>query len=83
VGLPRNVNDSSVLRKYGLYWRAQHEGLFDMVVRSQDAVLPYLLCDKGYMLLPSLWPHIKKGNIIQLWNYFTIANTKRGGLQFC
>jgi hypothetical protein len=69
---------------YGLYWRTQHGGLFNMVARSQDAVPPYLLRDKGYMLLPSLWPRIKKkGSNIQFWNYYTTANTKGGGLQFC
>jgi hypothetical protein len=48
VRLLGNVNDSLVLKKFGLYYCALHGGLFDMVASSQDRLLLYLLGDKGY-----------------------------------
>jgi hypothetical protein len=52
--------------------------IFDIVVRSQDGVLPHLLNDKGtYLLL--FWfmaPNKIKGDQIQFWNYCTTTNTK-------
>jgi hypothetical protein len=50
VRLLGSVNDSHVLRKFGLYYCALHGGLFDMVASSQDRLLLYLLEDKGYPL---------------------------------
>jgi hypothetical protein len=43
-----SVNDSHVLRKFGLYYCALHGGLFDTVASSQDRLSLYLLGDKGY-----------------------------------
>jgi hypothetical protein len=51
-----------VLRKFGLYQRAQHGGLFDMTTRSQDGMQPYLHGDNGYPFLSWLMtPHKKEG----------------------
>lgn len=46
MGLLGNVNDFHVLKKFGLYRRTLHEGLFDMITRSYDGVAPYLLGDR-------------------------------------
>ncbi len=40
VGLPCLVNDSRVFCKCGLYKKAQHMGLFDIVKGSQHGFLP-------------------------------------------
>lgn len=44
-----NVNDSRVLRKFGLYVNVQQQGLFN-VDKGRDGFTPYLLGDKGYPL---------------------------------
>jgi hypothetical protein len=48
-----------VLRKSGLYRFAQHHGLMDMTpTTSLEGIPPYLLGDKGYVLLSwILTPH--------------------------
>jgi hypothetical protein len=52
VGLPKSVNNFQVLQKSDLYMEIQYQGLFNMEKGSQDGFNPYLLNDKGYMLLP-------------------------------
>ncbi len=73
-----SVNYSCVLRKSRLYLCAQHTRFFDIVVRSQDGVLPYLFGDKGIDLLLSwfMTPNKGEGEQIQFWNYCTTTNTK-------
>jgi hypothetical protein len=52
VGLPGSVNDMRILRKSGLYRKAQRGGLMQMLPSNcQDGIPPYLLGDKGYPLL--------------------------------
>ncbi len=85
VQLLESVNYSCVLRLSRLYQCAQHTRFFDIVVRSQDGVLPYLLSDKGIYLLLSWFMTLDKGEgeQIQFWNYCTKTNIKGKGRVNC
>jgi hypothetical protein len=67
VGFFKSVNDSRVLRKFGLYVNVQQE-LFS-AYKGQDGFTPYLLGDKGYPLLSWLITSHKDGetNILEMF----------------
>jgi adenylate kinase family enzyme len=51
IGLPRNVNDSQVLKRSRFYQQVQYHVLFNPSKRCGDGTPPYLLRDKGYPLI--------------------------------
>jgi len=67
IGFFENVNDSRVLRNFGLYVNAQQQGLFN-ADKGQDGFTTYLLGDKGYPLLSWLMTSHKDGetNILDM-----------------
>jgi hypothetical protein len=50
VGFPGNVDNAKVLCKFTLYCHALYHNLFDPS-KSVEGIFPYLLGDKGYLLI--------------------------------
>ena len=61
VGLPGIVNDSRVLRRFGLFRKATYGQIVQGLAISQDGFTPYLLGAKGYHLLPWLMTPYREG----------------------
>ena len=61
VSLPGSVNDSRVLRRFGLFKKATYGRIVEGLAVSQDGFTPYLLGDKGYPLFPWLMTPYREG----------------------
>jgi len=48
VGLPNSMNDSKILWLSNFYQETTYNGLFNLELRYQDGICPYILRDKGY-----------------------------------
>lgn len=51
ISLLWNVNDSRVLKMFGLYEQVQYHVLFNASKGCKDGTPPYLLGDKGYLFI--------------------------------
>jgi len=51
ISLLGNVNDSRVLKRFGLYQQVQYHVLFNASKGCKDGTPPYLLGNKGYLFI--------------------------------
>jgi hypothetical protein len=64
VGLLGLVNDSCVLHKHGFYAQAQYHNLLDPnIMDYKEDIPPYILGDKGYLLLSWLMTPNREGDM--------------------
>ena len=54
VGLPRNINDSRILKKSGLYRHIENCSLISDNLYHTSDIPSYIIGNKGYPLLPWL-----------------------------
>jgi hypothetical protein len=52
VGLSKFMNDSITFQWYSLHRITIYDGFFNLNYESQDGIHPYIIGDKGYVLLP-------------------------------
>jgi hypothetical protein len=80
MGLMGYMNDSIILLLFSLYSKTTYNGLFDPEHGSQDNIHPYILGDKGYLLLPwFMIPHKQNANVRHYFRSSLSQTSFKGG----